>query len=193
MAFLDWLNGQPPVEGILRRFRLPTEAEWEYACRAGTTTRFWTGDDFASLLGAANVQDASFQAKFPKVDYKKWQPFPFDDGVAFTAPCGSFRANPFGLFDMAGNTWDWCSDWYSSAYYAKSPAADPAGPASGSSRVVRGGCWNYGPDSVRAGYRGRCDPATVSTASVFACVALLEFSPVILMGFGLWQLCRSVL
>ncbi|MFN9826944.1 MAG: formylglycine-generating enzyme family protein, partial [Planctomyces sp.] len=109
------------------------------------------------------------------------------------ARCGSFRANPFGLFDMAGNTWDWCSDWYSSGYYAKSPAADPAGPASGSSRVVRGGCWNYGPDSVRAGYRGRCDPATVSTASVFACVALLEFSPVILMGFGLWQLCRSVL
>ncbi|MFN9221589.1 MAG: SUMF1/EgtB/PvdO family nonheme iron enzyme [Planctomyces sp.] len=163
MAFLDWLNGQPPVEGILRRFRLPTEAEWEYACRAGTTTRFWTGDDFASLLGAANVRDISMQKAYPRLDYKKWQPFPFDDGVAFTARCGSFRANPFGLFDMAGNTWDWCSDWYSSGYYAKSPAADPAGPASGSSRVVRGGCWNYGPDSVRAGYRNDYDPGNRSS------------------------------
>jgi len=158
MAFLGWLNEQPAVDGVLRRFRLPTEAEWENACRAGTTTRFWTGDDPASLLGAANVLDASFQKQFPRVDYKKHQPFAFDDGVAFTSRCGVFRANPFGLCDMAGNTWDWCSDWYGSGYYAKSAAADPAGPVSGSSRVVRGGSWDFEPYRCRSGYRSSYDP-----------------------------------
>jgi formylglycine-generating enzyme required for sulfatase activity len=104
VKFCEWLSKK---EG--KRYELPTETEWEYACRAGTTTRFWTGDDLASLKGAANLADPSLQAKRPP-DYKGLPNTPWDDGFAFTAPVGSFKANPWGLYDTYGNVWQWTAD-----------------------------------------------------------------------------------
>lgn len=108
--------------------RLPSEAEWEYACRGNTTTAFHsmpgypngTNDD--SLLGniAWYLSNSGYTTH----------------AVAGKAP------NAFGLYDMSGNVWEWCNDWYGSSYYSTSPSTDPAGPSSGSNRVVRGGGWN---------------------------------------------------
>ena len=76
-----------------------------------------------------------------------------DDGYARCAPVGSYPANGYGLYDMAGNVDEWCADWYGENYYSKSPGQNPLGPASGSYRVMRGGSWNYGTDSLRVAYR----------------------------------------
>ena len=116
-------------------YRLPTEAEWEYSCRAGTTTRYSFGDD-AALLG----HHASW--KQPR-----------------TQRVGRLQPNAFGLFDMHGNVWEWCADWYAADYYGKSPPDDPTGPHSGSGRVMRGGSWNYDfPGLFRCAFRSNADP-----------------------------------
>jgi sulfatase modifying factor 1 len=153
-AFCEWLSRKER-----KTYRLPTEAEWEYACQAGATTQFATGDSSSSLQGYGNMMDAAFKTKFPKVDYAKSPIFEFDDGWAFTAPVGRFKPNPFGLHDMHGNVWEWCSDWYSSTYYATSPAVDPAGATSGSSRVSRGGGWELTARSCRSAFRYGDDPS----------------------------------
>lgn len=103
-------------------FRLPTEAEWEHACRAGTTTSWWHGDDEAGLAKVA------------------WYDANANDT---THPVGKKLPNPWGLHDVHGNVWEWCWDWGDASYYAQSPKADPAGPPRGELRVMRGGCgWN---------------------------------------------------
>jgi formylglycine-generating enzyme required for sulfatase activity len=153
-AYVKWLNESLKKSGNGGRYRLPREAEWEYACRAGTTRRFFTGDTLESLKGFANVQDESFAKAYPGVDFRKWQKFPFDDGSPFTSPAGRYSSNPFGLYDMLGNVWDWCEDWYDAGFYAKSPLEDPAGPPSGSFRVLRGGSWGNEPFGLRSSYRG---------------------------------------
>jgi formylglycine-generating enzyme required for sulfatase activity len=130
VAFCRWLSKK---EG--KTYRLPTEAEWEYACRAGTQMRFYTGDDAESLATAGNVADASARDKLPKGT----QTIRADDGYAFTAPVGKFKPNAFGLYDMHGNAWEWCQDRYSKDYYHRSPKQDPQGPDSGTDRVMRGG------------------------------------------------------
>ena len=130
VAFCKWLSRK---EG--KTYRLPTEAEWEYACRAGTTTRYYSGDDPETLAKVGNVADATAKAKFPDWKYT----IKASDGYVFTAPVGSFQPNAFGLYDMHGNAWQWCADWYGEEYYVKSPADNPAGPSSGDSRVSRGG------------------------------------------------------
>lgn len=133
-AFCKWLSKR---DG--HTYRLPTEAEWEWACRAGTIERWNCGDREEDLKGNANIADASLKLKMPQANWTK----SFDDGFPFTAPVGQFRANKLGLHDMHGNVWEWCADWYDENYYAKSSTKDPAGPGSGTHRVARGGSWDY--------------------------------------------------
>ena len=149
-AFCNWLSTK---EG--KTYRLPTEAEWEYACRAGTTTRYYSGDDPETLAKVGNVADAATKAAFPQ------SPGPFlkaSDGYAFTSPVGMFRPNAFGLFDMHGNVQQWCADRYDEGpngtwYYRDSPVDDPQGPDSGVGRVLRGGSYKDTPRYVSAEYR----------------------------------------
>src|SRR5206468_3609219 len=95
-------------------YRLPTEAEWEYACRAGTTTRYESGDDPETLAQVGNIADGTAKAKFPD-----WPAIAARDGYMFTAPVGRFRPNAFGLFDIYGNVWEWCWDGYKADYYTR--------------------------------------------------------------------------
>jgi formylglycine-generating enzyme required for sulfatase activity len=161
VAFCEWLSKK---EG--KKYRLPTEAEWEYACRAGTDTRYHCGNDPEELVRYANTPDADRAALFPNatVDTYDWAgrktgkrvPFPFlkgHDGYAWTAPVGRFRPNNFGLYDMHGNSWEWCSDWFGEDYYETSPTDDPKGPPTGTVRVSRGGGFDNGPDMLRCARR----------------------------------------
>jgi formylglycine-generating enzyme required for sulfatase activity len=149
VAFCEWLSRK---EG--KTYRLPTEAEWEYACRAGTTTRYSSGDDPETLAKVGNVADAAAKARYPE-----WRAtIRANDGYVFTAPVGKFRANAFGLYDMHGNAWEWCADLYSATYYANCPVDDPAGPRSGHDRVVRGGDWSSWPNDARSAVRDQSEP-----------------------------------
>jgi formylglycine-generating enzyme len=150
-AFCTWLSKKSGKTVVL-----PTEAQWEYACRAGTTTAYPWGDNPDDGNGWANCADQSLTKKLPALPYRpdvKWTPFSWDDGYVFTSPVGSFKANAFGLYDMIGNVWQWCSDW--SWYYAKGPATDPKGakPQTGGTRVLRGGSWLALPRECRSAYR----------------------------------------
>jgi len=118
VAFCKWLSKK---EG--KTYQLPTEAQWEYACRAGTTTRYYSGDDPETLAKVANVADAAAKAKFPDRKYT----IKANDGYVFTSPVGKFKPNAFGLYDMHGNAWQWCADWYDADYYGQSPVDDPKG------------------------------------------------------------------
>ncbi len=149
VAFCEWLSRK---EG--KTYRLPTEAEWEYACRAGSTTRYWCGDDPETLMYVGNVADAAAKAKFPEW---KWT-IQNSDGYVFTAPVGRFRANAFGLYDMHGNALEWCADWYGEDYYGKSPADDPTGPTTGAQRVFRGGCLRNTAGDCRSAARNVIHP-----------------------------------
>jgi formylglycine-generating enzyme len=146
VAFCQWLSRK---EG--KTYRLPTEAEWEYACRAGTITRYCCGDDPETLVSFGNVADAAAKKKYPDWTHV----IKGNDGYVFTSRVGSFQPNPFGLYDMHGNAWQWCADWYDPKYYANSPAGDPKGPASGQSRVLRGGSWDCWPDGACSANRMR--------------------------------------
>jgi formylglycine-generating enzyme required for sulfatase activity len=151
-ALARWLSER---EGV--RYRLPTEAEWEYACRANTRTRYPHGGDPTRLTQHANVFDQSAAPLWPR-----WQQHALSgsDGFAFTAPVGSYPANAFGVHDMLGNVWEWVSDWHDEGYYAQSPATDPQGPATGSVRVRRGGSWHTWAFYARCSYRNWNSPQT---------------------------------
>lgn len=141
MAFCRWLSEK---EG--QTYRLPTEAEWEYACRAGTTTRYWCGDNPEALAKAANIADAELKATLP---WAAWT-IRASDGFAFTSPVGSFPPNPFGLHDMHGNAWQWCGDRW--RFYDKAPVVDPVGTTEGR-YVLRGGSWSCDLTSCRSATR----------------------------------------
>lgn len=150
-AFCAWLAAK---EG--KAYRLPTEAEWEYACRAGTATAYPWGDDPDDGKGWANCSDLDTAAEF-----KLFPAFTWRDGFRHTSPVASFRANAWGLHDTIGNTLQWCEDWY--ADYPAGAVQDPRGPAEGGQRILRGGAYLYGPRHCRSAFRGRNFPD-------FACI-----------------------
>lgn len=136
--------------------RLPTEAEFEYALRGGTRSKYWWGSGLPGIP-VANIADKANDQKF------RGHPWPtsegYDDGYSQTAPVGSFEPNPFGLFDMTGNVEEWTADFYENNYYEKSPRKNPPGPSSGKYRVFRGGSWASDLESIRFSYR-HYDPPT---------------------------------
>ncbi|MBI4879763.1 MAG: formylglycine-generating enzyme family protein [Planctomycetes bacterium] len=131
-------------EGVT--YRLPTEAEWEYACRAGTETRFSFGDDEGQLGQYA------------------WYG---RDIFGHAEPVGRKKPNPWGLFDMHGNVWEWCADVYDKRYDERSPAADPVNTAGGGLRSLRGGAWPLNPRDCRSAFRVRFDPVNRNVFSGF--------------------------
>lgn len=152
-AFCRWLEAR---ENGLVKYRLPTEAEWEYTCRAGTKTLFPNGDDPEQLARIGNVADASAHAKYPGWTWT----IQADDGHVYASPVGTFAPNAWGLYDMIGNVWEWCEDRYEHDYYATLPTScvDPRGPAEGSMRVVRGSCWFLDIKRCRPADRGGFAP-----------------------------------
>jgi formylglycine-generating enzyme required for sulfatase activity len=150
-AFCEWLSKKSG-----KTVALPTEAQWEYACRAGTKTDWPWGDNPDDGKGWANCADQCLKKLlFNNGDGVKF--FNWDDGFAFTSPAGSFRPNAFGLFDMIGNAAHWCQDRYGD--YGKVAVTDPVGATTGMARVVRGGSWNnYGPRNCRSAARYRFAP-----------------------------------
>ncbi len=126
--------GLPAAGG---KFQLPSEAQWEYACRAGTKTRYFFGDDDSKL--GENAWFAS-------------------NANSKSHPVGEKKPNAWGLYDMHGNVWEWCQDWFSDKYYAASPTDDPTGPATGTSRVLRGGSWDTSPRRCKSAVRDGIPP-----------------------------------
>lgn len=136
---VGWNDVQEFIRTLNRQtgktFRLPTEAEWEYVCRSGGKKEKYCGGD--------NVDALAWYDK---------------NSGGKTHPVGQKQANNLGLYDMSGNVYEWCQDWYDSGYYGKSPLQNPQGPSSGSNRVGRGGSWFNRPGDVRSAFRGRSDP-----------------------------------
>ena len=121
-----------------RSVRLPTEAQWEYACRAGTRTRFSFGkeDKDLAVYGWCNANSRSYSGGSPR-------------------PVGQKKPNAFGLYDMHGNVWEWCRDWYDEKFYANAKNVDPENTTKSSARVLRGGSWDSNPRFCRAAHRYR--------------------------------------
>lgn len=115
-------------------YRLPTEAEWEYACRAGTTTTYYFGDDVNELSKYANYWPDAAKYYEAMADIGIWEkPLPT------LQPVGQKKPNSWGLYDMLGNVREWCNDWYDETYYTRSPESNPQGPEKGEYKVTRGG------------------------------------------------------
>jgi formylglycine-generating enzyme required for sulfatase activity/WD40 repeat protein len=164
MAFCAWLSQK---EG--KSVDLPTEAEWEYCCRAGSQARFQSGDGELSTQGFANVRDRSLQKVLRDIN----DVFDIDDGFPFTAPVGQFKPNAWELYDMVGNVFEWCKDWADANYYKSSPYADPSGPAQGKSRIARGASFNTLPNVSRVAHRRSHSPTSRSFAGGFRVVVRL--------------------
>jgi formylglycine-generating enzyme required for sulfatase activity len=134
----SWNDAQKFIKKLNSRtgkeYRLPTEAEWEYACRANSPGKYCGGDDLDAVAWHGKNSGDSTHA------------------------VGGRAANSFGLYDMSGNVWEWCADRYGKDYYAFSSQSNPVGPESGSDRVARGGGWNLMPWFMRVAYRGRFTP-----------------------------------
>lgn len=153
VEFCDRLSQLPEEQQAGRQYRLPSEAEWEHACRAGTTTAFHFGDSLSS-------RQANFNGNFP---YGSGETGPY---LRTTAKVGSYEPNAFGLYDMHGNVWEWCADWYDANYYRNSPKEDPLGPPMGVTPTdygdyyltIRGGSWLDDARACRSAYRFRAMP-----------------------------------
>ena len=155
LAYTRWLSKQTG-----KRYRLPTEAEWEYASRGGTTSTWFWGDDASQTCTYANVFDRGHEAEVRSRYTITWEPADCGDGYAETAPVGSFKPNGFGVHDTAGNVWEWVEDCYHESY--------EGAPLDGSVRikdgcglrVVRGGSWGGDPGGLRASNRNGVRPGT---------------------------------
>jgi formylglycine-generating enzyme required for sulfatase activity len=145
IEFCKRLSEMPEEKKAGHKYRLPTEAEWEYACRAGTTTPL----HFGSQL---NGRQANCDGTKP---YGTETKGPYLEN---TTPVGKYAANAWGLYDMHGNVWEWCSDWYGG--YPPESVTDPRGPATGSVHINRGGCWGLGAVCCRSADRNGSDPST---------------------------------
>jgi formylglycine-generating enzyme required for sulfatase activity len=146
VAFCCKLSGMLEEKQLGRVYRLPTEAEWEFACRGGVpSTPFHFGNSLSST-------QANFNGGRP---YGGAAAGPY---LERTTAVGSYTANGFGLHDMHGNVWEWCQDWFDVYYYARSPRQDPEGPRAGESRVLRGGSWDDDGWNCRAARRFRYSP-----------------------------------
>jgi uncharacterized protein (TIGR02996 family) len=147
-AFLERLTALPQEKEKGWKYRLPSEAEWECSCRGGasSSTAFHFG-------GSLSSTQANFNGDYPYGGAEK--------GPYLGRPCpvGSYRPNAFGLYDLHGQVWEWCSDWFAGDYYGKSPEHDPLGPSDGSFRVIRGGRWGGLGQGCRAAVRGRYAPS----------------------------------
>jgi uncharacterized protein (TIGR02996 family) len=143
-AFLEKLSGMREEREAGRKYRLPSEAEWEYACRAATSSSTAFGNALFST-------QANFNGPFRGDNRGPY--------LGRTCAVGSYRPNAFGLHDMHGNVHEWCADWFDKTYYAHTPGRDPAGPSRGDARVIRGGCWFVSWRCCRSASRGRASPA----------------------------------
>jgi formylglycine-generating enzyme required for sulfatase activity len=137
-------------------YRLPTEAEWEYACRAGTTTDYYWGGSYP-LATAADTAAMDSNAVWVH-------------NAVTTARIGTKLPNAYGLYDMIGNVWEWCNDWWNSSYYSSSPTADPTGSSTGDRRMVRGGAWNMYAYRLLSAERGYIAPNLRGPTVGFRCV-----------------------
>ena len=158
-AYCDWL-----AQKLSLSVRLPREAEWEYACRAGTTTPFNTGENLST-------EQANYDGNYP------YPGFPKGRFLKRTSPVGSYPGNAWGLYDMHGNVWEWCEDWYSDTWYEECKKQgivhDPTGPSTGSARVLRGGSWLDNARYCRTAHRGRDVPGLRDSIAGFRPVVSL--------------------
>ena len=157
-SWISWDNAAAFCKALSKKagraVRLPTEAEWEYACRSGTTTAYGFGDD-SSNLG----------------DYAWYGGNAYNMDDKYAHPVGVKKPNAWGLYDMHGNVWEWCADWYADSY-ANADTRDPKGPSSGEARVLRGGSWDGHPQNCRAAYRYGDSPGGRDIDSGFRVVVL---------------------
>jgi formylglycine-generating enzyme len=156
---INWNDAQAYAKWLSRKtgkkYRLPTEAEWEYAARGNTSTARYWGENPNDACGYANAADKTAQAQIKGAT--SWSAHNCTDGFAYTAPVGSFKANTFGLNDMLGNVWEWTEDSYHKNYQ-DAPTDGSAWQGDGIKRVLRGGSWNDAPRNVRAAGRDSNKP-----------------------------------
>jgi formylglycine-generating enzyme required for sulfatase activity len=158
--FAKWLSQKTG-----QTYRLPTEAEWEYAARAGAKTKYFWGNNPDDACKYANVADLSAKKR-----WKGWTAFYCDDKFLVSSPVGSFQPNQFGLYDMLGNVWQWVEDVYSSSAYNRLPKNNPVYEGSGEFRGERGGGWSNGPLGVRVSHRVSLTPEFATHALGFRLV-----------------------
>ncbi len=148
-AYIRWLSS---ITG--KSYRLPTEAEWEYVARAGTTTRFYWGDDSGWNTQMCRYANAFDQAAYRQHPGWKATELNCDDGYAHTSPVGSFPPNAFGIYDMAGNVWQWMEDCWNENYQGAPTNGAAWTTGSCEKRVIRGGSWDFNPRDLRSANRG---------------------------------------
>ncbi|AIY42328.1 hypothetical protein LT85_3170 [Collimonas arenae] len=175
-AYAAWLSGKTQ-----KAYWLLSEAEWEYAARAGTKSAHYWGDDAVMACQFSNVADQSWK---PVSSASKEVPFNCQDNFAQTSPVASFKPNQFGLYDMLGNVWQWTSDCYADNYAASPVDGKPATGGQCAGRALRGGSWDFGPRYVRSARRLRTPPAFRKNEVGFrlAVVASAATAPTVSIG-----------